>query len=724
LNPRAIAVGDGGFIIVWLDGRDSANVGLYAQRIDSLGRGLWKAQGVRISTLGTNRLSFGNYQDIMHSIIPNGRGGAFVAFSIEQDYYTHAIYVQQILSDGTLLWGDDGILVDSVTSFGFSYGSGAPALTTDGTGGVIIGWERSTTTPGEGDPTTKTAYQRVDKDGILRWPLPFVSPPRGEFQEEGYPAIACDGNNGAFVIYFSYDPFLYREGIKRQRINSAGNFVWSDSDTLLTRFAPWPDLSCWLSSFNVTSHQPGKVIFSWTEYTDSTKQTVNSHVKAMDVNRTDIWEANGIPGTASPNASMSLHAAGDGLGGSLYVFNDTSQGRLIVQRVDSVGQPQWPTGGVGIAAWEQYGGFVTADGRGGAYVCWQNFFIYNAPPYHVQYVDAEGRKKWGENGIEINDVEYGLPPNVIADGLGNAIVLYSNSMGSELQGIYAQKIDSRGNLIDQHLGGFASQYARNWSLLSIPVLIDGDSTVAQLLPDATSQAFTYTGGYKMEPKLQTGHGYFVKFPSPRSISVIGTTVEQTTINVVKGWNLIGSISYPVPVDSMTCDPAGLFATGLYGYGDGMYVAADTIQPCHGYWMKFNGAGTITLRAAGTQPASKNQLRLVPDGELPPPAPGGHSPMVNQPTEFSLAQNYPNPFNPVTTITYALPQESHVRLSICNVLGQEVRILVNESEQAGYKSVQFDASQLPSGLYFYRINATSTAAPQTTFTQIKKMVLVK
>src|SRR5204863_923408 len=73
-----------------------------------------------------------------------------------------------------------------------------------------------------------------------------------------------------------------------------------------------------------------------------------------------------------------------------------------------------------------------------------------------------------------------------------------------------------------------------------------------------------------------------------------------------------------------------------------------------------------------------------------------------PKEFALKQNYPNPFNPNTIIEFALPKSSFVTVKIYNSLGQEVNTLVNEFKQAGNFSVNFNAANLPSGVYFYKI----------------------
>jgi hypothetical protein len=88
-----------------------------------------------------------------------------------------------------------------------------------------------------------------------------------------------------------------------------------------------------------------------------------------------------------------------------------------------------------------------------------------------------------------------------------------------------------------------------------------------------------------------------------------------------------------------------------------------------------------------------------------------------PTEFQLMQNYPNPFNPTTTIIFDLPKQSHVILKIYNILGQEVKTLVNETKNPGSYHLNFNATELASGVYIYRIRAGE-------FTSTKKMMLIK
>jgi len=101
-------------------------------------------------------------------------------------------------------------------------------------------------------------------------------------------------------------------------------------------------------------------------------------------------------------------------------------------------------------------------------------------------------------------------------------------------------------------------------------------------------------------------------------------------------------------------------------------------------------------------------------------------LVNNPapSDYSLQQNYPNPFNPVTIIRYNLPIKSQVELVVYNVLGESVTQLINEEKEAGRHSVEFNAADLPSGVYFYRLQAVPTGRQAGSFVETKKMILLR
>lgn len=125
-------------------------------------------------------------------------------------------------------------------------------------------------------------------------------------------------------------------------------------------------------------------------------------------------------------------------------------------------------------------------------------------------------------------------------------------------------------------------------------------------------------------------------------------------------------------------------------------------------LSFNGKIEITHNAAG----SPDSVMVAGEGVI---VPGVEEEL--QPLIFSLEQNYPNPFNPTTVIKYSIPEVSKVMLKLYNLLGEEVSTLVNEEKVAGYYTVEFNAANLPSGVYFYQLIAGD-------FVQTKKMILMK
>ncbi len=258
-----------------------------------------------------------------------------------------------------------------------------------------------------------------------------------------------------------------------------------------------------------------------------------------------------------------------------------------------------------------------------------------------------------------------------------------------------------------------------WNLVSNPVIAANDS-VRVLFPGATSSAFFYnSSGYHPQAIMSVGSGYWIDFPSAGSVTLSGSPVLTYTIPVTQGWNLIGSISQPVATSSIGSIPPGMTTSSFYGYS-GSYTTSALIEPGSAYWVKVNENGSLILSSGPSNPAGA--IHIVPTSELPPSPPQvtGLDQIVRV-EMFTLEQNYPDPFNPTTTIRYQLPAASHVTLKIYNTLGQEVATLVNGPQESGYNSAVWSARNVASGLYFYRITATSG---QNVFIDVKRMLVLK
>ena len=123
-------------------------------------------------------------------------------------------------------------------------------------------------------------------------------------------------------------------------------------------------------------------------------------------------------------------------------------------------------------------------------------------------------------------------------------------------------------------------------------------------------------------------------------------------------------------------------------------------------------------------ASLDAYAVRLDNALYPPPPIGIKPVSNTiPDTYKLFQNFPNPFNPKTTITFDLPKDIEVRLTVYDVLGREI-YSINEFRRSGFNKIEFDGSNLASGVYYYSLEVRQAGSLTGTFAETRKMVLIK
>lgn len=315
----------------------------------------------------------------------------------------------------------------------------------------------------------------------------------------------------------------------------------------------------------------------------------------------------------------------------------------------------------------------------------------------------QGSKLVGTGAVGISKQGYSIA--LAADGNTAIVGGFGDSSSAGAAWVYARLT-----------GSIRAVYSTAWNLISVPLrVLDYQRT--SLYPAAISRAFVFQGSYQRRDTLENGAGYWLKFGSNDTIQYVGTSIARETISVKNGWNMIGSISTAIPVSGIASIPPGIATSPFFRYS-GSYTISDSIQPGRAYWVRVNLDGELILSSTGASSAS-SRIRIIAEADLPPSPPGQQSVHERRglPSDFVLEQNFPNPFNPATAIKYELPTTEHVRLSVFNVLGEEVAELVNERQEAGYKSFSFNAGTLPSGIYTYHLSAGS-------FSQTKKMVLMR
>lgn len=278
----------------------------------------------------------------------------------------------------------------------------------------------------------------------------------------------------------------------------------------------------------------------------------------------------------------------------------------------------------------------------------------------------------------------------------------------------------------------------------------------------TSSAFGYKGGYTIADSLIPMRGYWVKaqqdgllildaspkFGIPRGAASMPPDERLNRLIVEDGKGNRGSLYFGTGAggeggrwDLPPLPPEGIFdvryATGTMaeffpqsGSRDVIVRINSAVPPVVLRWEIYGSPGGAALTVGGRKFALHTNASLtLDDASAPVVLSLTASGPAMEPEKFGVSQNYPNPFNPTTAIDYVLPEASHVSLVIFDLLGREVKTLVEGDQEAGRHTVVWNATDgggrnLASSVYFYRLRASGLSPATGSHTIIRKMILLR
>ena len=137
-------------------------------------------------------------------------------------------------------------------------------------------------------------------------------------------------------------------------------------------------------------------------------------------------------------------------------------------------------------------------------------------------------------------------------------------------------------------------YSTGWNLVGLPLDVE-DSNYLTIFPDAIENTlYSFDDAYTSDSIMILGEGYWLRFESAGNTTITGNTINELTISLNEGWNLISGISTPLNISDIQ-DPDGIIIAGtVYGFSSGGYSNAEILEPGKGYWIRTNNSGNIIL----------------------------------------------------------------------------------------------------------------------------------
>ncbi len=420
LLPSIVSDGAGGFIAAWEDGRSSTSHDIYAQRMDAMGNPLWGPDGIPICTV--------NYMQSDVRVISDGAGGAIIAW---QDLRIPAagLYVQHVTSEGVPTWRVNGVMAAPITCLASYY-----TITTDGSGGVLLTWQKCTEFTG-----FDIGAQRVSATGVVRWGANGL-PVCNMINNQTSPGIALldDGTGDCVVAWTDNRSGIAADwNIYAQRISAAGSELWTNNgvpvaiNVIASTEAP----------VQVCGDGADGAIVTWQDLGIGTYKVWTQRLNALGLGQ---WQANGRRMALSLGPQNYPVTISDGAGGILCAWYDQRNelsGDIYAQRVSNAGALLWDTLGVAvsIAPGQQFLPSIFRDVQGGMVIAWQDTRAeLTADIYAQRLLVSNGAAQWTANGAALSvESNEQVGPSAATDGQGGLFCAWQDYRSGSSYDIYA-----------------------------------------------------------------------------------------------------------------------------------------------------------------------------------------------------------------------------------------------------------------------------------------------
>ncbi len=541
-------------------------------------------------------------------------------------------------------------------------------------------------------------YSQWNSDPTINTPISIAE--RNQF----LPMMISDGEGGAFITWYDYR-LNNIAAIYTQRINAEGNNLWTENGILISS-----------SNFNQThptlvNDGSGGAYIRWWDARNVPNMSI--YIQRIDSNGLMQWQEDIKIAelTIANGTSDAPKIKSDHLGGAVITW-ESDNSDIIAQRINSDGSLLWGEYGLTIVNDNvtQTIPDLICDEIGNSFITWLDH-RNSSPDVYIQKIGPDGLPQWSANGVQLTDVNgYQTYPVVTNSDVNGAVVTWVDYRNGIYPDIYAQKISSNGTI--------------EWTKNGVEVCVFDTIQSNPIITSNQDGFYICWNDYRYGNsdlfiqkldlngnKLWTNNG--VPVTSNLSDEKFQSLIINSNGNLVVTWtdSRNGTSNQDIYIQALSANG------GLLWEQQGIPVCtANNNQVMSKVIESSNGSSIIVWYDGRNSPNFDIYAqKVLSDGTL-----GNLTNVENENVKlinYQLHQNYPNPFNPSTKISWQSPVGSHQTLKVYDVLGNEMATLVDEYKPDGSYEVDFDASSLSSGIYFYTIQIGS-------FIQTKKMMLIK